>query len=132
LLISTSGPDELIYYFDETSQELLLLSNETSSITLTPVSQPGIFTILDTSDTIAISITYNLMTVIISEKDQDQLNGRLTVSEIIGVAIGSSIGFIAISLCTGFIHKCWKRRAESFERMKQDLNTHTILSSVPQ
>lgn len=110
-----------------------MLTNETSTIILTPVSRAGILTILDTSSTIAISITYNLIMVPIYIEEVDLTGGRLTAGQIVGVAVGSSIGFIVVSLCTVFIHNCCKHRTESFERMKQDLNTHTILTSaVPQ
>ena len=98
---------------------------------MTSQTKSGIMTILDTTSTIAISITYDLIIVPLSSPTEEE-NYTLSTAAIAGIAVGSPISFLILLLLTVFVYKCLRNRKESFALMMNDLNTGTIISNVQQ
>jgi hypothetical protein len=132
-MLNSSGEDQLVYFYNEDTREIKALSNESTYVNVTNTSDIGIFSLLDTSDTIAVSIYYRLYVV--------DLNPESAIDEIVpepikpiiifAIVIGSIFGCLVFSLATIFFYKCHKNRKHTFEAMHNDLRNTTILQSAP-
>ena len=131
LVLSSSGYDEIIYYFDEKSESIQPLTNESSTIIMTSQYESGIMTILDTTSTIAISISYNMVIVPLSSKT-DEVKDSLSSGALTGIIVGSPLTFLVLMIAGVFVYKCHRNRKESFALMMKDLNSGTIITTVQQ
>lgn len=61
--MNSSGIDQLIYVFNKNQNEIIQLSNASTKIYVNPDDELGILGVFDTSDTIALTLNYQLAIV---------------------------------------------------------------------
>jgi hypothetical protein len=120
--LTTSGFDQLIYFFNKNTSEIIPLINSTNRITINPEDDIGLLGVFDSSGTIATTINY-LLTVTDEDLFDDDREERRGLAPIIifVIVISSVIGFILLVVACYFMIKALRGSRKTLIRMNNEI-----------